>query len=313
MKIPAFPLAEKTGLPGLCSVAMHRFPLLLVALIPLTVSVQAQEVRRTPLVLTKGGTPETPEVFDGKGMIIDLGIDITDREWVKNGDVWASRGPLPDHPPIEDQQRAGLFIEEVPLRIVRDRKAEQASGEPKKVLFVAPAALQPGQMGWAADGSLYFRWPVEKRPGSARIIQPPGKLASCVSIACSYLTVRNITARHAANDGFNIHGHRVGIRLENVKAFSNGDEGISAHETVQMDVVKAEIAWNASSSGGVADVGDSVTTYTDCELHHNLGAAFLFDGKSHRVTNCLIHHQSQDIVVRSKDVIVEKSGVVWKK
>jgi len=39
------------------------------------------------------------------------------------------------------------------------------------------------------------------------------------SIACSHIIVRNITVRYAGNDGFNIHGDRKGIRLENVKVF----------------------------------------------------------------------------------------------
>jgi len=172
--------------------------------------------------------------------------------------------------------------------------------------------LELRRIGYKDDGSIYFRWPEGKTPGSAKIFLPPPGLASCVSIACSYLTVRNITALHAANDGFNIHGARVGIRLENVKAFSNGDEGISANETVQMDVFDSEIAWNGSSAGGVADVGDSITTYTNCEVHHNLGAAFFFDGKQHRVINCRIHHQSRDIVIRG-DAVVEQSGNVWLK
>lgn len=276
-------------------------------------SLHAQEIRHQPLVLNKSGTPQAPVVFDGKGMIIDLGIDITAHDWIKNGDVWASRGSLPKHPPVNDTQRAGLFIDEVPLRITRDRETEKMSGVAEKIIFVAPKALQPGQMGWAEDGSVYFRWPKEKKPGEGRVIQPPAGLASCVAIAGSYITVRNVTAIHAANDGFNIHGARLGIRLENVKAFSNGDEGISAHETVQMDVVDSEIAWNGSAVGGVADVNDSVTTYTNCVLHHNVNAAFLFDGKKHRVTNCTIHHQDKDIVIRSPDVVVEQSGVVWQK
>lgn len=286
-------------------------PFLFIALF--TASVHAQEVRRTPLTLTKGGTPENPAVFDGKGMIIDLGIDITDQDWIKEGDLWQSKAPLKDHPPVEDVQRAGLFIDEVPLRIVRDREAEKASADPKKARYKAPAALLPGQVGWKEDGSFYFRWPKEKKPGDGRVIQPPKGLASGVGIACSYIIVRNVTARHAANDGFNIHGARVGVRLENVKALSNGDEGISAHETVQMDVVDSEIAWNGSVSGGVADVNDSVTTYAKCDIHHNVNAAFMFDGKFHRVTNCHIHHQDKDIVVRSPDVVVEQSGNTWTK
>lgn len=108
-------------------------------------------------------------------------------------------------------------------------------------------------------------------------------------------------------------GNRLGVRLENVKAFANGDEGISAHETVQMDVVDSEIAWNGSVSGGVADVGESVTTYTNCELHHNVNAAFLLDGKSHRITSCRIHHQDKDIVIRTPKTVVEQTGNVWTK
>ena len=49
-------------------------------------ALHAQEIRRTPLVLAKGVTPENPAVFDGKGMTIDLGIDITDRDWIKEAD-----------------------------------------------------------------------------------------------------------------------------------------------------------------------------------------------------------------------------------
>ncbi len=284
----------------------------LFALIAVHTLATAQEVRRTPLTLKDGGTPEKPAVFDGKGMIIDLGIDVTAHEWMKTGDLWTSRREFAKNTASADVQRAGLFIDEVPLRVVRDRAAEQKSGVKGTVIYAKPETLQPGQMGFTADGAIYFRWPASKPPGSAKIFLPPAGLASCVSIACSYLTVKNITAIHAANDGFNIHGARIGIRLENVKAFSNGDEGISAHETVQMDVVNAEIAWNGSSAGGVADVGDSITTYTHCEVHHNLGAAFFFDGKQHRVTNCVIHHQSKDIEVRA-DTVVEKSGNVWQK
>ena len=290
------------------NIFMHR----LVLLLAIAFTTNAQEIRRTPLTLKDGGTPDKPAVFDGKGMIIDLGIDVTAHTGEKQGDVWTSRGPFEKHPAVEDVQRAALFIEEVPIRIMRDRSAEKKSGEKGKVIYAAAETLKPGEMGFKADGSICFRWPAGKTPGTAKIYLPPAGLASCVNIACSYLAVKNITALHAANDGFNIHGNRLGIRLENVKAFSNGDEGISAHETVQMDVADSEIAWNGSSAGGVADVNDSITTYTNCELHHNLGAAFSFAGKSHRVTRCLIHHQTKDIEVR-EDAKVEQADNEWRK
>ena len=271
----------------------------------------AGEVRHQPLILREGGTAEQPAVFDGHGLVVDLGIDVTGEAWQKDGDLWTHPGPLQGRQPIADVQRAGLFIDEVPLRIVRQRGGSAADAPAR---FAPPDQLHPGQMGWAEDGSLYFRWPTGKTPGQARIILPPDQLQSAVVIACSYLTVRNVTARYAANDGFNIHGDRQGIRLENVKAFSNGDEGISAHETVQMDVIGAEIAWNGSSAGGVADVNESVTTYQDCLLHHNLGAAFFFDGIHHRVTRCVVRNQAADILIRMPEkTTVEVEDLTWEK
>ncbi len=258
---------------------------------------EEMEIRREPLILRQGGTPEAPAVFDGKGMIVDLGLDVTDEPWRREGVVWYFDGPLRGRPASTDYQRAGLFVDEVPLRIVREG---------------GPADLAPGQMGYAEDGSIFFRWPVGKTPGTCRIILPPEGLKSCVVIACSHITVRNITARHAANDGFNIHGRWVGVRLENVKAFSNGDEGISAHDFVQMDVDGAEVAWNGSSAGGVADVNHCITTYRNCEVHHNLGAAFFFDGQTHRVTDTKIHHQDQDFAIRVPEKTkVETERVEW--
>ena len=291
---------------------MTMFCRLLVLSTFVITSLHAQEIRRVPLTLNMGGTMENPVVFDGKGMIIDLGIDITTHDWQKNGEVWTSNGPFAKYPAVTDPQRGVLFIEEVPMRIARDREAEKKNGVAGQVIYAAPAALKPGEVGFTTAGAIYFRWPTGKKPGAAHIFLPPANLASCVSIQCSHIIVRNITTIHAANDGFNIHGARVGVRLEHVKALSNGDEGISAHETVQMDVVDAEIAWNASSAGGVADVNDSVTTYTNCEVHHNLGAAFSFAGKSHRVTNCVIHHQAKDFEMR-EDAQLIQSGVEWRR
>ena len=80
-----------------------------------------------------------------------------------------------------------------------------------------------------------------------------------MSIACSNIIIRNLTVKYAGNDGFNIHGDRRGIRLEKVRALSCADEGISAHETTEVQVIDSEIAWNGSVSGGVTDVNDAVS------------------------------------------------------
>ncbi len=79
-----------------------------------------------------------------------------------------------------------------------------------------------------------------------------------------------------------------------------------------MDVIDAEVAWNGSAAGGIADVNNCVITYRNCEVHHNLGAAFFFAGKSHRVTDTRIHNQAKDFVVRG-NAVLHTERIVWEK
>lgn len=271
---------------------------------------QTQARIKTPLVLKEGGTPDEPAVFDGQGMTIDLGIDVSDHAWKQNGDQWTSTQQLlaeHDQEPRIAGQTAGLFVGGVPITIPRDLEAEKLHPDKKSRCYFPPEELEPGQMGYADNGSIYFRWP-KGVPTNKRIILPPKAGTNCVSIACSNIIVRNITAMHAGNDGFNIHGDRRGIRLENVRAFSNADEGISAHETAEMEVIGAEVAWNGSAAGGVADVNESVTSYRDCIVHNNAGAAFYFAGKSHRVMDSRIFDEEKDFAVQKETDFAESGN-----
>lgn len=291
--------------------------LLAIALLPAPLPLQSadaeEESKRTttPLVLRTGGTKEKPVVFDGKGMVIDLGTDVSDHGWRRAGDLWTSTpeflANLKREPAMAGQM-AGLFVGEIPITIPRDVATEKEHPDRKSRCYFAPDKLKPGQMGYADDGALYFRWPRGVAPGAKPLILPAKFGVSCVSIQCSHIVVRNITAKYSGNDGFNIHGHRRGIRLEEVRAFSNADEGISAHETTEMEVVGAEVAWNGSVAGGVADVNESVTSYRDCVVHDNAGAGFFFSGKSHRVTDTLIYNQSREFTVRPGTEFT-KSGI----
>ena len=263
---------------------------------------QTQARITTPIVLRNGGTKDQPAIFDGKGMIIDLGIDLSKHPWRKQGNLWTSQPGL-----LAEQgqkvriagQTAGLFVDQIPITIPRDLAAEKLHPDRKSRCYFAPDKLQPGQMGYADDGSIYFRWP-KGIPNTKRLYLPAKAGVNGVSIACSNIIVRNVTAMHAGNDGFNIHGDRHGIRLENVRALSNADEGISAHETTEMKVVRAEVAWNGSAAGGVADVNDSITSYRDCIVHDNAGAAFYFSGSSHQVHHTRIFNQTRNFAVQKE-------------
>lgn len=269
---------------------------------------------RQPLVIQDGGTLDKPMVYDFAGLTVDLGLPVPDDVWIKEGHIWRSRGKLMGREPIAGGQLAGLFIQHpdasgvrsTPLSIPRDVAAEKLKPEKKGFCYVAPADLKPGQMGYADDGSLYFRWPEGLNPGNDSVVLPPMPGTSCVSIQCSHVTVKNLTVRHAANDGFNIHNKWVGVRLENVKAFSNADEGISAHGEVEMTVVDSEIAFNGSAAGGVADVDKSATRYERCRVHDNLGAAFHFSGREHTVVDTTIERQARDFSIAPTSKVLKE-------
>ena len=119
----------------------------------------------------KAGTPKKPEIFDGQGMLIDLGTRVSEHDWIINGDLWTSR---PDflrshgHEPRIAGQTAGLFIGEIPITIPRDHEAEKGRPEMKsKCYFALPTSSNRERWDTRKDGSLYFRWPKGCKPGKA--------------------------------------------------------------------------------------------------------------------------------------------------
>ena len=149
-------------------------------------------IRTTPLVITQGGTADNPAIFDGQGMIIDLGIDISDHDWQKNGDLWTSREKLLDQEPVIAGQVAGLFVGAVPITIPRDVEAEKTRPDRKSRCYYPPEKLLPGQMGFTENGAAYFRWPANVLPGSVAVIHPGKGGASWGMAAPVSATVLNI-------------------------------------------------------------------------------------------------------------------------
>lgn len=166
----------------------------------------AAEIVREPLRPKKSGTAESPALFDGKGMVIDLGIEVTDHAWQKRGDLWLATQALSTWEPVAPGLFTGLFIDELPVGIVIDREEQSKRDKGKRFRYLLPERLEPGQMGCTDSGLIYFRWPKQKAPATSGLFIPPKPGTSCVSIECSHITIRNVTGRRAANNGFNIHG-----------------------------------------------------------------------------------------------------------
>jgi hypothetical protein len=84
----------------------------------------AAPIRREPLVIRDGGTAEEPAVFDGGGLIVDLGTDVTDEAWQRDGDLWTLAAFAGRPLPIMAGQYAALFVDDVPIVVPRDLEGE---------------------------------------------------------------------------------------------------------------------------------------------------------------------------------------------
>jgi hypothetical protein len=92
---------------------------------------------------------------------------------------------------------------------------------------------------------------------------------------------------------------------------ANADEGISAHETVELGSHRRRSRVERFGIRGCGGVNDSVTTYRDCNVLNNAGAAFFFSGKSHTVTDTLIYNQSRDFSIQN-GTEVKRERVEWR-
>jgi hypothetical protein len=108
----------------------------------------------------------------------------------------------------------------------------------------------------------------------------------------AHLVIKNLTATHPYNDGFNIHGDCRDVVFENIRAIECGDDGISAHESAQYRV---DGFVSIGNSTGICDTGTAQTSYhrvfiADC---HAFDLYFLDDGR-YRLTNALVLSQAQN-------------------
>ena len=106
------------------------------------------------------------------------------------------------------------------------------------------------------------------------------------------LVIRNLTATHPYNDGFNIHGDCRDCVFENIRAIECGDDGISAHESAQYRV---DGFVSIGNSTGICDTGTAQTRYSNIFLASNVAFDFYFlDYGRYSVTNSLVLSSAQN-------------------
>jgi hypothetical protein len=139
------------------------------------------------------------------------------------------------------------------------------------------------------DGRPIIHLPAEVRPPFRELILTNNPSTSVVRMEnVSYWHFRNMHVRGAGNDGFNWHGKGVGHVVENCTAMFCGDEGTSAHGQMEVSVKNSLFAFNGSSTGGVVDIAQSKTSYTNCLSVFNRDVGFrMREGGQHSLVDCL--------------------------
>lgn len=228
---------------------------------------KTEEPYREPMRVRIQGTAEAPIIIEGNDAVIDLGTDISDGPWRKEGDFWA----IDVKAPKMNGQRAIAFYRGVPIVI---SKQTPFAGYPVEDFLVKKEG-----------GSLLIRLPDGMEPPFTGTYLPGAEKGVKLEGA-KHVIIRNLHVRGASNDGYGLHGKCEGILVENAYSILNGDEGTSAHGSSEAEFRDCLFAWNGSSSGGVSDVHDTVTDYIRCTSAYGRGPGFALKGAKHRLINC---------------------------
>lgn len=223
------------------------------------------------LIKKVSGTALDPITLEGNDCVIDVGLDVSNGPWEHINDAWVLAEPRVDPNAKELTQRA--------LANFRGRPMYH---EAKKT-----SMTQAGTVGVDDQGRMTFRFNDDAKPPFTGLIVPIRYQVNGVAfLGASYWHINNLHTRGAGNDGFNLHGRGEGIVIKNCSGMFCGDEGISSHDAMHVEVENSLFAFNASS---VVDINRSVTSYVNCISAFNdaPGFSLVGEGGSYSIKDCL--------------------------
>lgn len=245
----------------------------------------------------KKGAPGRPITLDGHGATLEGSDPLDPMQWreVSPG-LLAADNLLPRLDDAVIGRWFFLFDGRMQL-MGRTSKGRSAP-------FKKPEELQPGEWTFVKD-------PSRKKPPSKQIYGTffirlaPGQALADAKIAVpvrsagvqfggdnAHLVIRNLTATHPYNDGFNIHGDCRDVMFENIRAIECGDDGISAHETAEYRVSGFVSIGNST---GICDTGTARTSYDRVFIAGCIGFdLFFLDNGRYRLTNAVIFSSAQN-------------------
>ena len=170
-----------------------------------------------------------------------------------------------------------------PLAGIQRREGFEAFRKALSDQYPKLADLQDGQFAWepidSMTGWLYVKGPLHKLQWAVRA------QGIYTDREVHNITIRNLHARHALNDGYNIHGNAQGLQLLNVTAHECFDNGISPHGACSFRVEDSQFLRNEMA------VGNDFLTETHflrCTLGDSFQEELVIVGGRHLFENCII-------------------------
>ncbi|MEQ1849987.1 MAG: right-handed parallel beta-helix repeat-containing protein [Chthoniobacteraceae bacterium] len=253
----------------------------------------------------KKGTPGRPITLDGHGAVLEGSDPLKSEQWreVAPG-LFAAEELLARLDPAIIYRWFFLFDGRMQLmgctskgRHTPHKKPEDL--QPGEWTFIQGPARpnsKPGQI----YGTFFIKLEAGKKLTEANIAVPVRSAGVQFSGDNAHLVIKNLTATHPYNDGFNIHGDCRDVLFENIRAIECGDDGISAHESAQYRVNGFVSIGNST---GICDTGTAQTTYRDVFISgcHGHDLYFLDEGR-YSITNALVLSGAENpFVVTGRD------------
>lgn len=208
--------------------------------------------RESPTFHDRSGEVGRPITLDGHGATVagDEPLDPAAWEEVAPG-LYRGAPPVSAAPSV-----IGRWFFLFDGRMERMGRSLKGPKQPWK----APDALQPEEWTWV-DGEqmFYLRTPGDRPLAQCDIRAPMRSNGVAVAGRCEHLVIRNLTATHVWNDGFNIHGFSRDVLFQDVRALECGDDGVSAHDECH---IRVERMVSMGNSTGACHGNRSVTETT---------------------------------------------------
>jgi hypothetical protein len=245
----------------------------------------------------KKGEPGKPITLDGHGATLEGSDPLDPAQWreVSPG-LFAADDLLPNLSDAVIGRWFFLFDGKMQLM----GRTSKGRSEPLK----KPEELQPGEWTFVKDpsrekppskaiyGSFFIRLASGQSLADAKIFVPVRSAGVQFGGDNAHLVIRNLTATHSYNDGFNIHGDCREVVFENIRAIESGDDGISAHESAQYRV---DGFVSIGNSTGICDTGTAQTSYRNVFIADCVGFDLYFlDEGRYSLTNAVIFSSAQN-------------------